>query len=89
LYIQADLTHIRFLLKQLEKTPKPILFREEFLYKYLNDNNITDTETLNPDSFLRNIYESLFIELNFIIRRSFLIKRPVYKAVFREFGILQ
>jgi hypothetical protein len=64
LYIQADLTHIRFLLKRLEKTPKPILFREEFLYKYLNDNNITDTETLNPDSFLRNIYESLFIERN-------------------------
>jgi putative (di)nucleoside polyphosphate hydrolase len=30
-----------------------------------------------------------WVEPNFIIRRSFLIKRPVYKAVFREFGILQ
>ena len=79
LYIQATDEDVRYLLKRAEQSPKPLLYREEFLAAHLTqfqvDNNLSYVAMIEPADFARWVFPKLF--------RS---RIPRYESIVAKYG---
>ena len=64
LYIRATDTDVRHLLKRAEESPKPLLYREDFLEEHLKtyqaENNLPYAALIDPPEFARWVFPQLF-----------------------------
>jgi hypothetical protein len=74
LYIRASDEHLDELIARAENDPKPLYYQEKFLDRnlktYLRENNISNTDQIDPDDFTRWIFPRLVAH-----------RRPLYERL--------
>ncbi|MEM7196258.1 MAG: ATPase [Pseudomonadota bacterium] len=79
LYLRADNDLEQTLAERARRYPKPLVYEEEFLdsalHTYLQENGISDIESIEPDRFVQWVFPKLID-----------YRRPMYEAICEKYG---